>query len=238
MLLGYRFYRVIWVVIDWIFPPHCASCRKSGFRWCDDCRDKTSRVSFRECVFCGRHLSDNYRCTDCTDLNGKLDQVYIWGNHEGPLRKALHKLKYGRDIGLGDELSKCLIDLVTDNEIQCELVVPVPLSAQRKRERGYNQAALLARPLALAFGLPYLPRALKRTRETQTQVGLSIAQRRENVEGAFFADSSLVAGKSVILVDDVMTTGATMNEAGKALKQAGANWVVGLTLAKAVKIMT
>jgi len=237
MLLGYRFYKSIWVVIDWLFPPYCASCQKSGIRWCDECRNKASRVSSHECVYCGRQLSGNIRCTHCAGSNGKLDQIFIWGNYEDPLRKALHKLKYKRDLGLGDELSTCLIDMLKENEIQGDLIVPVPLSTQRFQERGYNQAALLARPIAMALGLPYRPRALKRIRETRTQVGLSISQRRANMEGAFLADSALVAGKSVILVDDVMTTGATLNEAGKALKQASANWVVGLTMAKAIKML-
>ncbi|MGD8458653.1 MAG: ComF family protein, partial [Anaerolineales bacterium] len=165
-----------------------------------------------------------------------LDRIIIWGNHEGPLRQALHKLKYRRDISLGDELSECLIDVVRENKIKGDLVVPVPLSAKRLRERGYNQAALLARPLALAFDIPYHPRSLKRIKETQTQVGLSIAQRRENVKGVFYANPVQVKGKTVILVDDVMTTGATINEAGRTLKLAGANQVIGLTLAKAVKM--
>jgi competence protein ComFC len=235
MLLGYRFYKSVWVVIDWVFPPYCASCQKSGHRWCEDCKKKTSRVSIHECAYCGRPLSDNFCCTRCTSSNGRLDQIFIWGNHEGPLRKALHKLKYKRDLGLGDELSTFLIGIMKDNEIPGDLVVPVPLSTQRFRERGYNQAALLARPIAMALRIPYRPRALKRIRETRSQVGLSITQRQKNVEGAFSADPALVAGKSVILVDDVMTTGATINEAGKALKQAGADWVAGLILAKAVK---
>jgi competence protein ComFC len=236
MHLGYRFYRFIWAAIDWIFPPNCAGCQKHGYRWCEECQDKTARVSSRECIYCGHQLTDNYCCTHCNGSNGNLDRILVWGNHEGPLREALHKLKYRCDLGLGDELAMCLIGIMKENGIQGDLIVPVPLSTRRSRERGYNQAALLARPMALALGLPYRPCALKRVRETRTQVGLSIAQRRTNVKGAFLANPTLVAGKSVILIDDVITTGATMNEAGKALKQAGASRVVALTLAKAVKM--
>jgi ComF family protein len=126
--------------------------------------------------------------------------------------------------------------MVKDNDVQGDLVVPIPLGVKRLRERGYNQAALLARPFALALQLPYRPRALKRIKETRTQVGLSIPQRRKNVEGAFEADPDIVSGKSVIVMDDVMTTGATLDEAGQALKQAGASQVVGFSLAKAVKM--
>jgi ComF family protein len=126
--------------------------------------------------------------------------------------------------------------MVKDNDVQGDLVVPIPLGVKRLRERGYNQAGLLAHPFALALQLPYRPRALKRIKETRTQVGLSIPQRRKNVEGAFKADPDIVSGKSVIVMDDVMTTGATLDEAGQALKQAGASQVVGFSLAKAVKM--
>jgi ComF family protein len=224
------------VAIDWIFPPYCAGCKKIGYRWCNECQNKTIKVSNHQCVYCGRTTPENYRCAHCVDVNGNLDQIFIWGNHDGPLRQALHKLKYRRDLGLGEKLSTCLIGMVKDNDIQGDLIVPIPLGVQRLRERGYNQAALLARPFALALRLPYRPRALKRVKETRTQVGLSITQRRKNVEGAFKADPKIVSGKSVILMDDGMTTGATLDEAGQALKEAGANRIVAFSLAKAVKM--
>jgi ComF family protein len=115
-----------------------------------------------------------------------------------------------------------------------DLIVPIPLGRERMKERGYNQADLLARPLALATGRPYSTQAVRRERETATQVGLGVKERRENVSGAFRGDRRLVSGRTVLVVDDVATTGATISACANALTAAGAIGVYGLTLARAV----
>jgi ComF family protein len=115
-----------------------------------------------------------------------------------------------------------------------DLVAPVPLSAARQAERGYNQATLLARPLALATGLAYQPQALRKIRETPSQVGLSADQRRDNVQGVFWANPGIVLDKSVLVVDDVITSGATFGACVQALIDGGASRVYGLSLARAV----
>jgi ComF family protein len=114
------------------------------------------------------------------------------------------------------------------------LVTPVPLGLARFKERGYNQATLLARPIALYFGIPFSSKALKRMRETRSQVGLTVGERQQNMADAFVAKSKLVQGKTVLLVDDVATSGATLNACAKALLDAGASSVYGFTLARAV----
>ncbi len=116
-----------------------------------------------------------------------------------------------------------------------DLVIPVPLSPGRSVERGYNQAALLARPLALFTGLDYRPKGLVRCRETRSQVGLSLSERRLNVAGAFQANPSMVSGRSVLSVDDVTTSGTTLQACAEALLAAGAKNVFALTLARAVQ---
>jgi ComF family protein len=117
---------------------------------------------------------------------------------------------------------------------EIDVIVPVPLGVARQKERGYNQAALIARPVALETGWAYRPKALSRVRETKTQVGLSIEERRMNVGGAFKAEGEGVAGKNVLLIDDVLTTGSTMEACAAALIEAGAAKVFGLTLARAL----
>jgi ComF family protein len=114
-----------------------------------------------------------------------------------------------------------------------EIVVPVPIGRARRKERGYNQAALLAYPLALCSEIPYQSHALSRKRETRTQVGLNPLERKLNVADAFVAAREFVEGKSVLVVDDVTTTGATLNACAQALISAGARLVYGLTLARA-----
>lgn len=225
-------YRSVWVVLDWLYPPQCAGCQKTGYRWCEECQGKSPKVSEEHCIFCKRRLPEDGDCSGCLEQRRNLDRVYAWGYHDGPLRQALHKLKYRRDLGLGEVLAKHMIEVANQNSLDVEVVVPVPLGRKRKRERGYNQAALLARPIAMGLGLPYRTAALKRIRETQSQVGLTIEQRRENVADAFQADPKLVSCRKVGLIDDVMTTGATLEASASALKQAGAVEISGLILAR------
>ena len=115
-----------------------------------------------------------------------------------------------------------------------QAVLPVPLGKNRLKERGYNQVALVARPLAYEVGIEYIPQALQKTRETRSQVGLTLTQRHENVHNAYQADSQVVKGRSVLLMDDVATTGSTIAACTKSLLSAGAQEVYVLTIARAL----
>lgn len=157
-----------------------------------------------------------------------------WAAFSGPLRQAVHRLKYRGDIALGEKLSRALIEMVHSLDWKIDLVMPVPSDLARQTRRGYNQAAFLARPLALACNLPYHSRALVKTRSTPSQVGLTISERRVNVADAFYADPDLVRGRRVLVVDDVTTSGATLDACAVALRNAGALQVYCLTLARAV----
>jgi ComF family protein len=115
-----------------------------------------------------------------------------------------------------------------------DIITPVPLGLARLKERGYNQAALLARPIALSLKLPYLPKLLKRTRETPSQVDLSYNERQENMADAFKAQNESARGKTILVVDDVATSGATINACAKALLDIGVSKVYGFSLTRAV----
>jgi ComF family protein len=152
---------------------------------------------------------------------------------DGPIREALHRLKYNNDTGLGEVLAPFLLDVMLAQSWQVDLVTAVPLSKERHRSRGYNQADCIARPFAALAHFPYSPSAIKRVINTRSQIDLSAQERQENVSGAFYANSSQVDLKSVIIIDDVSTTGSTISECARALKQAGAKGVYALTLARA-----
>ena len=150
-----------------------------------------------------------------------------------PVQEALHRLKYRRDVGLGDSLAEHMTRYVAGLNWPIDVIIPMPLGRRRLRERGYNQAGLIARPLAMALGLEYAPRELSRRRETRSQVGLSQQERRENVRDAFVADRR-VTGKTVLVVDDVATTGSTLSSSAEALFLSGAKDVYALTVARAL----
>lgn len=115
-----------------------------------------------------------------------------------------------------------------------EMIIPVPLSQQRFSERGYNQVALIAQPLAMIKNWKYAPKALKRVKHTRSQVGLNIKERQNNVRNAFRADARLIRGRKILLIDDIATTGATLLSASESLVDAGAHHVYALTTARAV----
>jgi ComF family protein len=127
-----------------------------------------------------------------------------------------------------------MVDFVRSLQWGMNVVIPAPLGRQRLKERGYNQVALVAKPLAYELGLEYAPKALWKSRETRSQVGLTISQRRENVSKAYQANSSVLKRKSVLLMDDVATTGSTISACTEALLSAGAREIYALTIARAL----
>jgi ComF family protein len=156
-----------------------------------------------------------------------------WASYDGALRQAILRLKYEGDVGLGEALAFPLAGYLRDLAWPIELVCPTPVGRSRLKQRGYNQVALISLPLALSAQLPHIPRALCKARDTASQVGLNHDQRFANVAEAFSADRRFVEGKSVLVVDDVTTSGATILDCTRALLQAGAREVFALTLGRA-----
>jgi ComF family protein len=225
-------YHTFWCAVDWFFLPTCGGCGKPGERWCAGCQQGLERISGPICPRCGDPQPAGRLCHNCLANPPAFDTLRSFAIFGGPVREALHHLKYKRDIGLGEALSKHLIELYNQLQWDVDVVTPVPLSTQRMKERGYNQAAILGRPLAYAIGKPCRA-LLRKSRDTRTQVGLNAVKRQENVTGAFTTVSDRLAGKSILVIDDVTTTGSTINACSQALRQAGAAAVYGLTLARA-----
>lgn len=230
---AYDLYHLLWCAVDWLYPPVCGGCEKPGNRWCTDCRQQSPRLDHRICRHCGDILSQAETCTRCTASPPLFKTLRSWGLYSGPLRNAIHNMKYKRDVGLAESLSAHLVELFNRLDWKVDLVVPVPLAARRLQERGYNQSYLLALPFALACRLPFSNRAVQRVRETNSQVGLSAGDRQKNVKDAFKAAINIVREKSVLVIDDVATTGATQDACARALLNANASAVYGLTLARA-----
>jgi ComF family protein len=156
---------------------------------------------------------------------------------EDPLRRVVHSFKYGRKVSLGKPLGRLMARGCEEfvNECRVDLIIPVPLHSKRLRWRGFNQSALLARQVSRAYGLPMEPFVLMRDKETLPQTQLSEEERRKNVRGAFSVRAAgALKGKTLLLVDDVYTSGATLNECSRVLMRAGADKVYILTLARAV----
>jgi competence protein ComFC len=229
----YRFYHLIWTAIDWVYPPDCGGCEKPGVRWCDDCQAQVTRPDAHTCPLCGRPESNGSICSTCHQANPGCEDIRCWAIFQGPLREAIHRLKYQGDVGLSETFTNKLVDLLVELCWKVDIVTAVPLSHQRLKQRGYNQAGLLGWPLAKALRVSFASQAIVRIRNTDTQVGLSIRERQNNVSGAFRADPRLVRAKKVLIIDDVLTTGATIQACAKSFLEAGANSVYGLTLAKA-----
>ncbi|GAP14995.1 predicted amidophosphoribosyltransferase [Longilinea arvoryzae] len=224
----------MWEAVDWVYPPYCGGCNQFGERWCDNCQASIETLPAEICPVCGNPNPGGRLCGRCLSEPPAFTQLRSAVVFNGPIRKAIHRLKYDRDIGLGEALAKQIIDLVAILDWPLDCVTSVPLSNAHLTERGYNQSNLLARPLALVRQIPFLPQALKRTRETRTQVGLSAKERDINVRDAFWANANLIRNKTVVVIDDVTTTGSTLRACASALHAAGALSVYGLTLARAV----
>jgi ComF family protein len=230
----------VWATVDVIFPPRCGGCGQAGYRFCPNCLTSLQYLSPPVCNYCGGPLERGQAsnlCASCRRVasdslrSAALAGIRSAAFFEGPLQQAFHHLKYKRDIILADALARMLFEAWRTHAVPGDAVVPVPLSAQRLRERGYNQAALLARGFAELAGLAYIPKAAARVRHTASQVGLSAEARQANVAGAFAGRAGQAAGRAIILVDDVRTTGATLEACAQALRAAGAAQVWGLTLA-------
>jgi ComF family protein len=151
-----------------------------------------------------------------------------------PLASVLHRYKYGRDVTLAEVLAD-LVQRCCPHPLEHDLLIPVPLHPVRLRWRGFNQALLLAQPLGRTWGVPVDAFALRRSRATPPQVGLDERARRRNVQGAFaVAPGAAIKDRRILLVDDVFTTGATVDECAATLRRAGARCVDVLVLARAL----
>ena len=222
-------------LLDFLFPPRCAGCGRRGEWLCAACLTHVRFLGPPWCERCGDPLPGGGRCAGCRSGGPfALDWARAACAFGGPVREAIHRFKYGGERARRDHLARFLCDWPARPAVAADsLLVPVPLDSARRRARGYNQAEELAGVLAREWGRP-LSTDLARTRRTRPQVGLDRRARRENVRGAFAWRGASLAGRPIVLVDDVMTTGATAEACAVALKAAGAASVGLLAVARPV----
>jgi ComF family protein len=228
--------------LDLLFPPRCVACSQGGSWFCPACQASVERLAPPICSHCGRPVSDDERliqtpsgrlCFQCQTSPLPLDSIRSVAVHDGAIRQAIHHLKYRRRRELAGALGQLLASICQEEHAPTDVVIPVPLHASRQRERGYNQAALLAQGLVACVPCALNETDLIRTRDTAPQVGLKARERKSNVHDAFVWRGASLDDVGVLLVDDVCTTGATLGACALALRRAGASSVRAVTLSRA-----
>lgn len=229
-----------WVegLLEVFFPPACTGCgrvlpRKASF--CERCEGEVERLPSAHCTRCGEPGDfDRRQCPRCQLRPPPFSRAFAPFVHHGPVARAIHRFKYEDRPELAPSLGALLASesfhFLADAPAA---ICAIPLHRERLHQRKYDQAQLLARELARLTGRRCIWNALTRDRSTARQVGLTESARDENVSGAFRGWAALVRGKSVLLIDDVFTTGATARAAASALLESGAAEVQVLTLARA-----
>lgn len=235
--------------LDFAFPAECQYCGNflgdaRILIFCRNCWTRITPVTRPTCRLCGDLVlrepahphAGGILCRHCRALPPGMDRVLAASAYEHVARTAIHQFKFAHKTGLGTPLAQLILTHLPQDfdSRRYHAIVPVPLHAQRLRQRGYNQSAILARKLSKALRIPLVRHALRRVRQTGEQALIKERHSRHaNIQGAFQATNpALVSEKALILVDDVVTTGATASECAYALKQAGAVEVLVVAIAR------
>ncbi len=223
------------VALDLLFPRWCIGCGREGDFLCQSCRQLLPRIMPPLCPRCGRPQPSGILCSSCVGWQAEIDGIRSPFRFDGVIRQSIHQLKYRNLRALAQPLVKLLQDYLVANPVPGEVLVPVPLHQKRLKERGYNQSRLLARELGKLINLPVVDDCLARQRHDPPQARTShIEDRWFNVAGAFICRDQKLRDKRVLLIDDVCTSGATLDACAVALKEAGATMVWGLVLAREI----
>jgi ComF family protein len=222
-----------------LFPPHCRLCLAAGADDRELCAACLAELPWlgQTCQRCALPLPGDTTpglCPDCLTSPPVLDACHALFSYQPPVDRWIHALKFGRDLAAARLLGQLLADRLSPADTgKAASLLPVPLHPRRLRERGYNQALEIARPL-LGRGWSLSRCTCRRQRHTAAQAGLPARHRLQNLSGAFSADGRL-DGQHIVLIDDVMTTGATLNAVAAALKKGGARRVDAWVIARALK---
>lgn len=221
--------------LDLLFPPRCTICQRGGHVLCSDCLTTIARLVPPLCMRCGSSLVRGI-CYRCRTQPLRISGLRAVGPYQEPLRSCIHALKYKGQQRLAEPLGRLLAQTYRLSGMRVDGIIPMPLHAERERERGYNQSRLLASMCAQHISVPLLEGILFRTRATAAQAHLSAHERQRNVAHAFQCAPSArnsIKGRTLLIIDDVCTTAATLEACAEPLFAAGASAVWGLVLARA-----
>ena len=221
-------------LIGLFFPPRCVGCDREGAFICAACRQCLPYLVPPLCKSCGRPLiTDN--CPSCRKWKLEINGIRSPYAFEGIMKQAIYRLKYGQWKVLAAPLGGLLAQYVPTASLPMDVLAPVPLHPRRLRERGYNQSAILAREVGRLLDVPVIEGCLERKSNGRAQARTAdAAERRRNVHGAFECRDERLKGRRVVIVDDVCTTGATLDACGAAVLRAGAVSAWGLALAREI----
>lgn len=219
-------------LLDFILPPRCGGCHRPGTWLCESCRRRIRRLQEPLCRRCGAELESSRATCSCKGRLRALTRLRSAAAYEGPLESAVHRFKYRGWRRLADPLAHLLAERIVIEGLASSFVVAVPLHRDRHRQRGFNQSELLAAELKRKLALRAPSGRLVRIRPTVPQVGNDRLRRWQNVQGAFEWQGPPLKGRSILVVDDVATTGATLEACATALRAAGSGPVFGVTVAR------
>jgi len=223
------------MALDLLFPQRCVGCGREGDFICYSCRRSLPQIIPPLCPRCGKPQPSGILCPSCVGWGARIDGIRSPFRFDGVMRQAIYQLKYKNLRALAAPLAKLLNDYLGTNPVSGEVLVPVPLHQKRLRERGYNQSSLLAQELGKLTKLPVVDNCLIRQRHALPQARTStVDERRSNVADAFTCCDHRLRDKQVLLIDDVSTSGATLDACAAALKATGTTSVWGLVLAREI----
>ena len=224
--------------MDLVYPLYCGGCGTSGHALCERCIDTFLYVEEESsCPVCGMPVGTRSVCGKCLFEKNVFEEGLYGFYYENRLRDAIHSFKFSGRKDVGKLLVSLIEERIVAFSAKFDCIIPLPVTEKRLRERGFNQALLLVRELSRRTGIPYRMNVLQKKRPTLPQVQLSGVEREKGVRKSFdILSGEELEGKTILLVDDVYTTGATVNECSKVLLGAGAARIDVFTLTHAVKI--
>ncbi len=232
-------------ILEWIFPSKCIFCssilsiNSEEKIFCQKCIEYFTYIEKPICIKCGRTVDEDADsvCNDCRNIQYKFVRNMSVFYYDDFVRHLIFKFKYGKGVYVGNKLGEIMSNYFFDNYIKnIDLIIPIPLHKSKQRARGFNQALILSKHISKKTGIPLSEKGLIRIKNTRPQSKLSISQRQKNLKDAFQINKTLnIQNKNILLIDDIFTSGSTINNCTKILHENGAKDVFSFTLSVTYK---